>query len=69
MSPQKIRPTEDKSWLSSRQAPFIACDFFVAVTATLRVLYVFVVVEHSTRRLAHLNVTSHPSAQWTLQQL
>ena len=29
----------------------------------------FVVIEHGTRRLAHLNVTSHPSAQWTLQQL
>jgi len=30
---------------------------------------VFVVIEHGTRRLAHLNVTSHPSAHWTLQQL
>jgi transposase InsO family protein len=33
------------------------------------VLYVFVVIEHGTRRLAHMNVTSHPSAHWTLQQL
>ena len=32
-------------------------------------LYVFVVIEHGTRRLAHVNVTSHPSANWTLQQL
>ena len=32
-------------------------------------LYVFVVIEHGTRRLAHVNVTSHPSAPWTLQQL
>ena len=41
----------------------------MAVTATFRVLYVFVVIEHGTRRLAHMNVTSHPSANWTLQQL
>jgi len=47
----------------------LACDFFVAVTATFRVLYVFVVIEHGTRRLAHMNVTLHPSANWTLQQL
>ena len=47
----------------------LACDFFVAVTATFRMLYVFVVIEHGTRRLAHVNVTAHPSADWTLQQL
>jgi hypothetical protein len=32
-------------------------------------LYVFVVIEHGTRRLAHVNVTTHPGAAWTLQQL
>jgi putative transposase len=47
----------------------IACDFFVAVTATFRLLYVFVVIEHRSRRLIHFNVTAHPSSAWTLQQL
>ncbi len=47
----------------------IACDFFVAVTATFRHLYVFVIIEHRSRRLIHYNVTAHPSAAWTLQQL
>jgi transposase InsO family protein len=46
----------------------IACDFWVAVTATFRILYVFVVIEHARRRLLHVNVTAHPTAQWTLQQ-
>ena len=32
-------------------------------------LYVFVVIAHGTRRLVHVNVTAHPSAAWTLQQL
>jgi hypothetical protein len=32
-------------------------------------LYVFVVIKHGTRRLAHVNVPTHPSAAWTLQQL
>ena len=41
----------------------------IAVTATFRMLYVFVVIEHGKRRLARLNVTAHPSASWTLQQL
>jgi putative transposase len=47
----------------------VACDFCVVVTATFRLLYVFVLMEHATRRILHANVTTHPTAQWTLQQL
>ena len=47
----------------------MACDFFVAVTATFRMLYVFDVIEHGSRRLVRVDVTAHPSAEWTLQQL
>jgi len=47
----------------------VACDFCVAVTATFRIFYVFVVIEHTTRRILHVNVTAHPTADWTLQQL
>jgi hypothetical protein len=46
----------------------IACDFCVAVTATFRILYVFVVIEHTSRWLLHVNVTAHPMAEWTIQQ-
>lgn len=47
----------------------VACDFFVAVTASFRILYVFVALEIGSRRLVHFNVTEHPTAEWTLQQL
>ena len=46
----------------------MACDFCVTVTATFRVLYIFVVMEIGSRRLVHVNITSHPTAAWTLQQ-
>jgi putative transposase len=46
----------------------LACDFFVVVTARFRVVYVFVVMEVGTRKIAHFNVTDHPTAAWTLQQ-
>ena len=45
----------------------VACDFCVAITATFRILYVFVVIEHASRRVLHVNVTAHPTAEWTLQ--
>src|SRR5437016_4744452 len=66
------QPRGDQRWstfLKNHSKSILACDFFVAVTATFRMLYVFVVIEHGTRRLAHVNVTAHPSADWTLQQL
>src|SRR6516164_4746483 len=65
-------PRGDQRWsmfLKNHAMAILACDFFVAVTATFRMLYVFVVIEHGTRRLAHINVTSNPSADWTLRQL
>ena len=39
----------------------LASDFFVVVTATFRVIYVFVVLEVGTRRILHWNVTAHPT--------
>jgi hypothetical protein len=66
------QPRGDQRWstfLTNHAKAILACDFFVAVTATFRMLYVFVVIEHGTRRLAHVNVTAHPSADWTLRQL
>jgi hypothetical protein len=34
----------------------VACDFFVVVTATFRLHYVFVVIEHGRRRLVRVGV-------------
>jgi len=34
-----------------------------------RLLYVFVLIEHGTRRLIHTNVTENPTADWARQQL
>jgi hypothetical protein len=59
------RPRGDQRWstfLKNHATATLACDFFIAVTATFRMLYVFVVIEHGTRRLAHVNVTAHPTA-------
>jgi hypothetical protein len=70
--PSAGRPRGGQRWstfLRNHARGVIACDFLVAVTTTFRVLYVLVVIEHHSRRLIHFNVTAHPTAQWTRQQL
>jgi hypothetical protein len=66
------RRVPSQRWLTfvrNHTQAMISCDFCVVMTATFRLLYVFVVIEHATRRMLHVNVTAHPTAAWTLQQL
>ncbi|MBW1903767.1 MAG: transposase [Deltaproteobacteria bacterium] len=58
-----------RSFLQNHTQDLVSIDFFVVPTATFRVLYVFLVLEHERRRIVHFNVTDAPSAQWTGQQL
>ena len=44
-------------------------DFFTVPTIRFQVLYVFLVLAHDRRRIVHFNVTAHPTAEWTAQQL
>jgi putative transposase len=57
------------TFVRSHAKGIIACDFLVSVTATFRILYVFVAMEIESRRILHTNVTAHPTADWTIQQL
>jgi putative transposase len=38
-------------------------------TVTGRVLFVFILLAHARRCLVHFNITEHPTAQWTAQQI
>jgi putative transposase len=58
-----------RTFVRNHAQVIVTCDFCVVVTATFRLMYVFMVMEHSTRRILRGNVTAHPTAQWTMQQL
>ena|SRR5438067_12813002 len=56
------------TFVRNHASAVLACDFFVAMTASFRVIYVFIVLEVGTRRIRHWNVTEHPTAELTAQQ-
>ena len=58
-----------RTFLSNHTECLAAMDFFTVPTAGFRVLYVFIVLSHDRRQVVHFNVTEHPTAQWTAQQL
>ena len=69
--PRRIKPPSQswRTFLRNHTLDLVSIDFFVVPTATFRILYVFVVLEHERRRVVHFNVTEGPSARWTAQQL
>jgi putative transposase len=58
-----------KAFLNTHVRDMVSIDFFVVPTKRFKVLFVLVVLAHHRRRVVHFNVTEHPSAQWTGQQI
>ncbi len=69
-----VRPRKPPSptwcaFLENHVKDLVSVDFFVVPTVTLKVLFVFVVLAHATRRVVHFNITEHPTERWTAQQV
>src|SRR5207245_1462275 len=67
---RSMRPRSQtwKAFLNNHVTQLVSVDFFTVPTATLRVLFVLVVLVHHCRRVVHFDVTEHPTAGWTRQQ-
>src|SRR5207237_4444993 len=68
----KRRPLPSQTWrtfLANHVCDLVSLDFFTVPTARLRVLFVLVVLAHHRPRVVHFNVTEHPTAHWTAQQI
>ena len=57
------------TFLENHLTQLVSIDFFTVPTLRFQVLYVFLVLAHDRRRILHFNVTAHPTAEWTGQQL
>jgi len=58
-----------RTFLENHAQQLVSIDFFTVPTLRFQVLYVFLVLAHDRRRILHFNVTAHPTAEWTGQQL
>jgi putative transposase len=58
-----------RTFLVNHVRDLVSIDFFTVPSAGLRVLFVLVVLAHHRRRVVHFNVTEHPTADWTAQQI
>jgi len=58
-----------RAFLKNHIKEIVAVDFFVVPTVRNQVLFVFLVLAHHRRRVLHFNVTTHPTAEWTAQQI
>ena len=58
-----------RTFLRNHLRTTAVCDFFFVPTATFRLLFCFVILSHDRRRILHFNVTPHPTAAWTAQQI
>jgi hypothetical protein len=58
-----------RTFLQNHLGEIVAIDFFSVPTIRLRVLFVFLVMEHERRRVLHFGVTEHPTTEWTVQQV
>ena len=54
-------------FLRSQADALLACDFLETVTLSGARLYVFAVIEHTSRRIRILGATPHPTATWVTQ--
>jgi putative transposase len=57
-----------QTFVHTHAKAIVACDFCTVITATFRIFYVFVVIDLATRSILHVNVTAHPTAEWTMHQ-
>jgi len=58
-----------RAFLKTHVMDLVSLDFFVVPTVACKVLFVLVILAHHRRRVVHFNVTEHPTAQWTAQQV
>jgi len=69
---RRLRRPPNQTWrtfLHNHVGQMVSIDFFTVPTITIKVLFVFILLEHDRRKVLHFNVTEHPTGARTAQQI
>jgi putative transposase len=72
MPKKEAPPGSQQRWrtfIRNHMHESLAIDFAVVPTITFEIIYLFFVLSVDRRRILHFNVTMHPTASWTAQQV
>jgi transposase InsO family protein len=58
-----------RAFLTTHAKDLVSIDFFTVATVRFEILFVLVILSHDRRRVQHFNITAHPTAAWTAQQV
>src|SRR5881275_2937644 len=58
-----------RTFLLNHANGIVSIGLFIVPTVSFRLLYGLVVLRHERRRLLHVGVTAHPSAEWIARQI
>jgi transposase InsO family protein len=67
--PRKPPSPTWRAFLKNHVQDLVSLDFLVVPTITNKLLFVLVILAHQRRRIVHVNLTEHPTAAWTVQQV
>ena len=70
----RVRPSAPpsptwRSFLANHAKDLVSIDFFTVATVRFEILFVLIILAHDRRRVRHFNITAHPTAAWTAQQV
>jgi transposase InsO family protein len=70
MAKQRRPPSQGwRTFLRNHADGIASMDLFVVPTASFRLLYGLLILEHSRRQIMCLGATAHPTAEWITRQL
>jgi putative transposase len=58
-----------RAFLTTHAKDLVSMDFFTVATVRFEILFVLVILTHDRRHVRHFNITTHPTATWTAQQI